>query len=67
MMRKIGSMKQLSMDIQLNEMRRRARAARNEQLRRRLADDRETERAFERLISLWAIGEGKPEKTPNFA
>ena len=60
-------MKQLSMDIQLNEMRRRARAARNEQLRRRLADDRETERAFERLLSLRAIGEGKSEKTPNFA
>lgn len=57
MMRRIGSMNKLSMDKQLETLRREARKRRNEALRARLADDMTAERVLSRFLAMKGLGE----------
>ena len=57
MMRRIGSMNKLSMDKQLETLRREARKRRNEALRARLADDMTAERVLCRFLAMKGLGE----------
>ena len=57
MMRRIGSMNRLSMDKQLETLRREARKRRNEALRARLADDMTAERVLSRFLAMKGLGE----------
>ena len=66
MMRTIGSMNKLSMDKQLDILRREARERRNAALRARLADDMTAERVLSRFLAMKGLGEPS-ENTLNFA
>lgn len=66
MMRRIGSMNKLSMDKQLETLRREARKRRNEALRARLADDMTAERVLSRFLAMKGLGEPS-ENALNFA
>lgn len=66
MMRRIGSMNKLSMDKQLETLRREARERRNEALRARLADDMTAERVLSRFLAMKGLGEPS-ENALNFA
>ena len=57
MMRRIGSMNKLSMDKQVETLRREARKRRNEALRARLADDMTAERVLSRFLAMKGLGE----------
>ena len=57
MMRRIGSMNKLSMDKQLETLRREARERRNEALRARLTDDMTAERVLSRFLAMKGLGE----------
>ena len=57
MMRRIGSLNKLSMDKQLETLRREARKRRNEALRARLADDMTAERVLSRFLAMKGLGE----------
>ena len=57
MMRRIGSMNKLSMDKQLETLRREARKRRHEALRARLADDMTAERVLSRFLAMKGLGE----------
>ena len=65
MMRRIGSMNKLSMDKQLETLRREARKRRNEALRARLADDMTAERVLSRFLAMKGLGEST-ENALNF-
>lgn len=65
-MRTIGSMNKLSMDKQLDILRREARERRNAGLRARLADDMTAERVLSRFLAMKGLGEPS-ENTLNFA
>ncbi len=65
-MRTIGSMNKLSMDKQLDILRREARERRNAALRARLADDMTAERVLSRFLAMKGLGEPS-ENTLNFA
>lgn len=56
-MRTIGSMNKLSMDKQLDILRREARERRNAALRARLADDMTAERVLSRFLAMKGLGE----------
>ena len=56
-MRRIGSMNKLSMDKQLETLRREARKRRYEALRARLADDMTAERVLSRFLAMKGLGE----------
>ena len=66
MMRRIGSMNKLSMDKQLETLRREARERRNEALRARLTDDMTAERVLSRFLAMKGLGEPS-ENALNFA
>lgn len=65
-MRTIGSMNKLSMDKQLDILRREARERRNAALRARLADDMTAERVLSRFLAMKGLDEPS-ENTLNFA
>ncbi len=65
-MRTIGSMNKLSMDKQLDILRREARERRNAALRARLADDMTAERVLSRFLAMKGLAEPS-ENTLNFA
>ena len=65
-MRTIGSMNKLSMDKQLDILRREARERRNAALRARLADDMTAERVLSRFLAMKGLGEPS-ENALNFA
>lgn len=59
-------MNKLSMDKQLDNLRREARERRNAALRARLADDMTAERVLSRFLAMKGLGEPS-ENTLNFA
>ena len=66
MMRRIGSMNKLSMDVVLNDLRRRERAVRNAALQARLAAARASGRTF-RQRSLRGLNAEERARSANFA